>query len=427
MTKTLKRCAAFICAMIFSVFILNIETPLGFSLMPKAADSETSDHNVTMKFENEDGTPFNFFNSYGTTLFRLHQTAADKYIYIGPSYDGKFFEGKYNLNLSDGDYALSKYIPSYGGNFDYSYTQEVDFTIKNGEITNLSNAKYCRQEDAHTIVFTLVPVEPEELVFTSGDSLYTQRTFESYEIVDMQTPSASSVSYGEVSCSYDKNTKSIKIVLNRSGIWTGYMLYVFLSDGELYRINISCQIPQTTTTTTSYIVTTNKTSSASKNTTSAAKPTTSRTTQTARPTTTTTATAPALVINRNSLTLENGEQFAITANQSDLTFVSNNKDVAVVSKSGVVTAVGEGSAIISVINSDGDVAQMKLTVVKPNSIGDCNDDGTFSIADIVVLQKWLLNEDEFIADWKAADVDGDGILDVYDLCLMRKKFVQKNS
>lgn len=120
MTKTLKRCAAFICAMIFSVFILNIETPLGFSLTPKAADSETSDHNVTMKFENEDGTPFNFFNSYGTTLFRLHQTAADKYIYIGPSYDEKFFEGKYNLDLSDGNYALSKYIPPYGGNFVYS-------------------------------------------------------------------------------------------------------------------------------------------------------------------------------------------------------------------------------------------------------------------------------------------------------------------
>lgn len=93
----------------------------------------------------------------------------------------------------------------------------------------------------------------------------------------------------------------------------------------------------------------------------------------------------------------------------------------------MVTAVGEGSAIISVINSDGDAAQLKLTVVKPDSIGDCNDDGVFDIADMVVLQKWLMSNDEFITNWEAADIDGDGILDIYDFCMMRKRIVQKNS
>ncbi len=441
MTKTLKRCAAFICAMIFSLFILNIETPLSFSLTSKAAESETDNYNVTLKFENEDGTPFISY-SYGGFSMRIRNRSDEKYKYtsVSSADENVRTQGIYNMNLRDGNYIISKDLPVFGGDFDYSYTQEVDFTIKNGKITSLSKEKYCRKEDEHTIVFTFVPVEPEKIVFTSTDPIYTQRTFEANEIIGMTTPSADSVTsiLGAVICSYDQYTKSIKLELNRPGIWDcnpGYMLCVYLSDGELYRLNIGCQveaIPVTTTTTyiatTSTTTRTTTTSSTYKKTTTSTKSTTTRTSatiiETTKPTTTTT---PALSINRKSLTLENGEQFAITANQSNLTFVSNNKDVAVVSKTGMVTAVGEGSAIISVINSDGDAAQLKLTVVKPDSIGDCNDDGTFSIADIVVLQKWLLNEDEFIADWKAADVDGDGILDVYDLCLMRKRFVQKNS
>ncbi len=426
MIKTLKRCASFICAMIFSVFILNIETPLNFSIISEAADNETADYNVTLKFENEDGTPFDVDKYSSRPLYEFKDGTI---IYSGRSWNDnyKWEESKYNMYLSDGTYTLSKYMPLYGSGFDYSYTQKVSFTVKKGEITYLDNVRYCRQEDEHTIVFTFVPVEPEHYTFTSYTPFYTSRKFSSDEIIDIRTPSAASLtsSLGAMTCRYDSNTGSIKIVPNGPHVFDsdpGYMLYVFLSDGELYRLNIGCNISEAATTT---IMTTTTTSSTSKKTTSAIKPTTSRTTQTAKPTTTTTA-APEFVINRNSLTLENGEQFTITANQNDLTFVSNNKNVAVVSKSGVVTAVGEGSATISVINSDGDAAQLKLTVVKPNSIGDCNDDGTFDIADIVVLQKWLLKEDDLIAEWKAADIDGDGILDVYDLCLMRKRIVQQN-
>ena len=60
-----------------------------------------------------------------------------------------------------------------------------------------------------------------------------------------------------------------------------------------------------------------------------------------------------------------------------------------------------------------------------NSVtGDCNDDGKFTIADVVMLQKWLLNNDEIkLANWKAADLYEDGRIDAFDLCLMKQKLI----
>lgn len=59
-------------------------------------------------------------------------------------------------------------------------------------------------------------------------------------------------------------------------------------------------------------------------------------------------------------------------------------------------------------------------------IGDVNKDGSFNIADVILLQKWLLGKnDTKLTDWKAADLNKDGNLDVFDLCLMKKKLVNK--
>lgn len=52
-------------------------------------------------------------------------------------------------------------------------------------------------------------------------------------------------------------------------------------------------------------------------------------------------------------------------------------------------------------------------------IGDVNADGAFTISDVVLLQKWLLSvPDTQLADWKAADFNGDQTLNVFDLCQM---------
>lgn len=56
----------------------------------------------------------------------------------------------------------------------------------------------------------------------------------------------------------------------------------------------------------------------------------------------------------------------------------------------------------------------------PSVTGDVNNDGAFSIADIVLLQKWLLGSPNVeLPNWKAADMCEDGILNVFDLCMMR--------
>ena len=59
--------------------------------------------------------------------------------------------------------------------------------------------------------------------------------------------------------------------------------------------------------------------------------------------------------------------------------------------------------------------------------GDVNMDGKFDIADVVLLQKWLLAvPDTKLANWKAADLCEDGRLDVFDLCLMKRMLIENS-
>ncbi len=52
--------------------------------------------------------------------------------------------------------------------------------------------------------------------------------------------------------------------------------------------------------------------------------------------------------------------------------------------------------------------------------GDCNADGSFNIADAVLLQKWLLTvPDTELADWRSCDLFRDGNLNAIDLSLMK--------
>lgn len=59
--------------------------------------------------------------------------------------------------------------------------------------------------------------------------------------------------------------------------------------------------------------------------------------------------------------------------------------------------------------------------------GDVNGDGLFSVADIVLFRKWLLNiPDSYFSNWWAADFNYDGKLNVYDLTLMKKALLNNN-
>ncbi len=64
----------------------------------------------------------------------------------------------------------------------------------------------------------------------------------------------------------------------------------------------------------------------------------------------------------------------------------------------------------------------KESVVK----GDINADGKFNIADAVTLQKWLLSEPENgLKCWQNGDFCADSVLDVFDLCAMKKELIKQ--
>lgn len=58
--------------------------------------------------------------------------------------------------------------------------------------------------------------------------------------------------------------------------------------------------------------------------------------------------------------------------------------------------------------------------------GDCNADGKFDVSDVILLQKWLLNiPDTNISNWRTADLCEDNQLNIFDLCLMKRKLLNQ--
>ncbi len=72
-----------------------------------------------------------------------------------------------------------------------------------------------------------------------------------------------------------------------------------------------------------------------------------------------------------------------------------------------------------------EISTNRLSVYYSNKTADCtgdvNADGKFTIADVVLFQKWLLAVPNVtLPDWKAADLCDDDRLDVFDLCMMKR-------
>ncbi len=61
-------------------------------------------------------------------------------------------------------------------------------------------------------------------------------------------------------------------------------------------------------------------------------------------------------------------------------------------------------------------------------MGDVNASGKVDIADLVLLQKWLLSvPDTYLPNWKAGDLCQDEKLDVFDLCALRRLLLSDHS
>lgn len=58
--------------------------------------------------------------------------------------------------------------------------------------------------------------------------------------------------------------------------------------------------------------------------------------------------------------------------------------------------------------------------------GDANNDNKVTVADMVMLQKWLLGSEELTA-WQNVDLCEDGIIDTFDMILMRELLIENSS
>ena len=61
-----------------------------------------------------------------------------------------------------------------------------------------------------------------------------------------------------------------------------------------------------------------------------------------------------------------------------------------------------------------------VTTGHKSIVGDCNNDGSFTVADVIMLQKWLLSDGTVLGNWKAADLYSDDMLNGLDLVLMKQ-------
>lgn len=55
-------------------------------------------------------------------------------------------------------------------------------------------------------------------------------------------------------------------------------------------------------------------------------------------------------------------------------------------------------------------------------LGDVNDDGEFSIIDLIMLQKWLVNAEELV-NWRSGDVNKDNKVNIADLSQMKQMLI----
>lgn len=84
--------------------------------------------------------------------------------------------------------------------------------------------------------------------------------------------------------------------------------------------------------------------------------------------------------------------------------------------------IGEGDIEVAAVNHE----QKSVTFRALSEQGDLNNDGFFSISDLVILQRWLIGEGE-LDEWQNVDYDKDGIVDIFDFCIMKSELLKKIS
>ena len=85
---------------------------------------------------------------------------------------------------------------------------------------------------------------------------------------------------------------------------------------------------------------------------------------------------------------------------------------------------------LKIVKGSGDLNELAIygfpAPAEKTVLGDVNADGKLNIADAVAMQKWLLAvPDAKLADWKAGDLCEDHVINVLDLCLMKRLLTEQ--
>ena len=102
------------------------------------------------------------------------------------------------------------------------------------------------------------------------------------------------------------------------------------------------------------------------------------------------------------------------ADTAEYTITNAGRDTAGVYSVGITSAAGSVRTV-DICNVTA-VAAYMISVVS----GDVNADGTVSLADAVLLQKYLLTAEKTLPSWHAGDMDGNGRLNAADLTQLKR-------
>ena len=86
----------------------------------------------------------------------------------------------------------------------------------------------------------------------------------------------------------------------------------------------------------------------------------------------------------------------------------------------------EGATVVQWECNGSDDQKWNIEVKSERIKGDVNSDGIFSAADVVMLQKWLIcSPDAALTCWENADLCADNIINVFDLCAMKRELLKQ--
>ncbi|MBO4876439.1 MAG: dockerin type I repeat-containing protein [Ruminococcus sp.] len=90
----------------------------------------------------------------------------------------------------------------------------------------------------------------------------------------------------------------------------------------------------------------------------------------------------------------------------------------------IVKCEGKRTLIYSIDEDENENLLPDSLVITECPENDINADGEFSVADAVLLEKWLLGAgDTGFVNWRSADLNSDGVLDTFDLCFLKDKLL----